>query len=727
MLDVSAAFREAVVADRRRVLVRAVVDISDPDLTFLPTQSSGQAVISHPEEVHDKILTLGGPFATLEANRWLLDGEFSIMPDNPATIQEQVGFVGDALSGADGTFSPPVWVAERFAHVYVLQACSVHFPEADFNGLADTFTVEVLEGGVVRYTETVTGNRAASVSFRGFTVYNPDTIRVTVSKWSLPGHRIRVPEIVPGIYERWDGGDLAEVNVVQQGNVSCLSLPFGTCLLKMDNQDRRFEPSGKDGLFQSIEERQGIDIFLGVALGGGESEYKRVGIFYQSNGGWRTGSNDMTMQWDLVDIVGLLADRTFLPPDTLPTTLEGWLTAIVGQLGENFAHRYIVDPAYAGLPVTASRDDIKDITCGELLRHVCMATGTWPRADASSGRLTAEPLWSQGNTLDLDNLASYPSIRANDEVAALLFTLSDGTEIVVAGTSAASPKTVSVKNPFIHTQAQALAAARLILATYGGNQMETVGRGNPSSEIGDVDTVWLTPSTASTGRRIRQTFQFSQGVLQGCQSTLLQASGSFLFQASKLITESGTFTSPPGVRLLRVIIGQAGQGGGRGHDGYLSTSGDSVIAGPGEMGLPGWGGKIWYGEVPCNEEQAFTVHIGQGGAPGTVYGAPGAEGEETTFGTYSSANGAFYPNGFTDVASGTSFGHTGVAVPAPNTGDGGAGGEGGEAGIGYMRTRTSESGMSWSDFVKVKDPGPGQPGKQGASGFVLVYWDKEAT
>ena len=66
MLEASAAFREAVVAPRRRMAVRAVVDISDPDLVFLPTASSGEAVLSRPAEIHDKILTIAAQIASLD-------------------------------------------------------------------------------------------------------------------------------------------------------------------------------------------------------------------------------------------------------------------------------------------------------------------------------------------------------------------------------------------------------------------------------------------------------------------------------------------------------------------------------------------------------------------------------------------------------------------------------------------------------------------------------------
>lgn len=731
MIQSSEAYRAAVTGDSRRMLLRAVIDIIDPDITYTTPTSSGEAVFSRPEQLYDKEMEISPNYATLERNRWLLDGSFLIYPDNYQGSGQQ-GFSGDVLSGDDGTFTDPPWVQLNFSNVSILQACSVYFPGADFDGVPDTFTVEVIQGGTAYFTQTVTGNREEWAAFDGFTVQNPDCIKITVSKWSLPGRRMRIPEIIPGLYEAWTGDMIAAFTVTQQANFACLALPYGTCTLSMDNLDRRFEPRSKDGVFQSIEERQGITVSIGPRLPDGTAEYKQVGVYYQAAGGWTTGDNGLTMTWDLVDIVGLIADREYIPPSSLPTTLGAWVGSIVAQLGTNFANRYTVDPNYSGQALTCALADVQGQKCGQILMWACMATGTFPRADNSTGNLAVEPFWSQGNKLDLDNLNTYPIMKANGDLGSIIFTLNDGnqTQYVVGGTSAASPDTVSVQNPFIKTQAQALTAARMILSTYGGNQLETTGRGDPSSEIGDVDTVWLNESSATTGRRMSQTLQFSEGVLRDCQSIILQADGSFLFESMAVITESGSWTAPAGVTRLRVIIGQGGQGSGRGQDGYVSGSGNlpgsGVAAGEGQPGMDGAGGKIWSGTIDINPQQVFQVTIGQGGAAGPAYGQAGSEGGETTFGPYSSANGEVYPLGYTDIASGSSYGRTGVQSPSAGTSDGAAGGAGGTAGAGYWEQLFWPDGRprGW-DFVITVEPGPGHPGKAGASGFVVVYWDKD--
>ena len=135
-----------------------------------------------------------------------------------------------------------------------------------------------------------------------------------------------------------------------------------------------------------------------------------------------------------------------------------------------------------------------------------------------------EPLPSGGKALTLGNLAAYPVTRANIDVGKIVVNLADGnqTQIVIDGNEPASDNQIAISNPFIHTSAAAQTAAAYILQFYGGNLVETTGRGDPASEIGDLDTIELAEETSATGRRQMQSFKYQNGVLQSCQSKFLE-------------------------------------------------------------------------------------------------------------------------------------------------------------------------------------------------------------
>lgn len=703
MTDPSPEYYAAITADARRILLRAVIDIIDPDIVYQTAESSGASPYSKLDQLHDKNMDALARYETLEYNRWLLNGSFAVSPDDPQDTTGQMGFQSSGVSGEDGAFSPEVWLEQPFSGVSILQACSIYFPSADEDGYPVDFTVDVMQGGTAYFTKTFTGNTETQIDLDGFTVQDPDAIRVTVTRWSLPGHRFRVVEIIPGIYETWDQSMLASFSVVQQANFACLALPYGTCNLSMDNLDRRFEPRNKQGIFKSIEERQGIEISIGVKMPDGTASYQPTGVYYQYAGGWKTGENGLTMEWQLVDIIGLLTGRQYIPPDTLPTTLEGWAASLVEQLGVNFQGKYLVDQTYSAMSLVTTADKVTGKSCGDILLWICQATGTFPRADNTTGKLAIEPYWNEGSKMTLDNMTAYPVMKANDDLAAIIFTLADGTQYVVSGNATASSATVSVENPFLTTKQQALTAARMILSTYGGNQYEITGRGNPASEIGDVDTVWLDESSAVTARRMTQTFSVQNGVLQGCQSTLLQADGAFMFENRAVLTASGSWTAPSGVKQLRVILVGKGSNGGNGTDGSWEEAGVD--------GADGSGGKVWAGTIDINDGQTFSVSVG----------------DETAFGAYSSANGTVYPYGYTDVASGDSFARTGVKDPIEGSGDGGAGGLGGVQGNRHEETirQTDEEGNVTEMTITVVDnyPTNGTAGVDGVTGCAVVYWD----
>lgn len=520
MLSTSAAYKAAVTGTVRRTYVRAAVGIIDPDIVFTSVSGSDEAECSQPEQVHDAVFDSSDTVMSLELNRVLLDGSFTPLQSDDV---RQVGYVGLALAGDDGSFEEPQTVTLSFSGVETLQAITLGFSTKPYDGVPLAFTVTC---GTQSWDYTA--NRASRVVIEDFAESSPTSITLTIESWSIPGRRMRIIEIYPGLYEEWTLDDLYALSVTQQANFASTALPYGTCQLSVDNSDRRFEPSNPEGIFKSIEERQGVDISIGVELTGGAVEHKRIGKYYQYSGGWKTGRNSMTIDWSLVDIIGLLSSREYIPPTTLPTTVSEWLASIVGQMGTLFKSAYTADKSLADKTLSPdSRESVTGKKCSDIIMWVALAAGGYAVAD-NRGRLAIKKLPTGGGTVTLDNIIDYPTVSANQDIAFISFTLHDGsgTQYIVDGTAAASSNTISVDNPFIKTQTQADAAAAIILAFYGGNAYSTTGRGDPASEVGDVDTLSITDEISATARRVSQTFAYSEGVLQGCQATFIEVSES---------------------------------------------------------------------------------------------------------------------------------------------------------------------------------------------------------
>lgn len=157
------------------------------------------------------------------------------------------------------------------------------------------------------------------------------------------------------------------------------------------------------------------------------------------------------------------------------------------------------------------------------------------------------------------------------------------------------------------------------------------------------------------------------------------------FDERVVLTGEGTFTFPSDAEDAEAVLIQAGQGGKCGHKGEdgkkvslswtetglggIQTSytgyGFGAISKGGEAGEPGAGGKILRIRLNLTAGRTFAYKCGTGGS-GAPYDpdAPdtaGAQGGETTLGTYSSASGTVSPDGYVDPITGERFAGNGDA------------------------------------------------------------------
>lgn len=687
MISSSENFKKAAVADIRKSAISILVDIIDPNIVYKAADYQSLSSYSNLPGLYDKDFSEPKKFATLEKDRWILDGSFDLYED---TKKSEI-YISENLCDENGNFSPSEYATINFENVSVLQSCSVYFPDNDYDGYPLDFKVEILQNENVYFSKEYTSNSEKVIKIEGFTVPNPDAIKVSVSKWSIGKRRLRIVEIVPGIYEKWDANKISDLSIKHQGDPSCISLPYGTCSLTIDNSDKRFEARNKNSVFKSIEDRQKVSVSIGFELQDKSVELKECGPFFQYSGGWKTSDNGMTISWDLVDIIGLLQEKNFYIPEILPTYLDGWISLIVSHLGNNFSDMYEVHSSYIYESVLCrSKEDLKDLSCGDILRYVCMVTGTFPRR--KNGKLYVGPIEENGNKITLDNIIEYPEISANEDVSSISFKIFDGSEeentYTLSGNSTASNNDLDIKNPFVTSESIAIKTAKNIIKYYGGFVCNVNGRGDPSSEIGDIDALWIDESSSISGIRTEQDFSFNNGVLSKCKSVLMQPNGYNLYFSVYVFSTSTTWTVPENCTNVKFLLIGKGENGINGLNGDWDSDG--------ENGADGSGGKIYIGSMDVLPGQNFEIEIS----------------ENTSFGEFSSKDGVVYENGYADIYTGVCYARTGVENPLPGSGDGGKGGEGGLKG-----EKHTEDGNEIIDMY----PTNGKNGSSGAYGSVIIY------
>lgn len=760
MIEKSDAYRAAITGDTRRMQIQAVVDILDPEIIRGEVVTSTPDEYSDVAEIYDRDFTSAPVRATLEPGRWLLNGKTPLFPDDPDELTGVKNYTSEEMCGEDCTFENPPFAEITFSNCDILQTATVVFSDNEQDAFPVDFKCEIYIGDEtpsVAATVEIADNTERSVGMYGFTVYSPTRVKITALKMSKPYSRLRIAEIVPGIYETWSGDEIESISITQQASTSMVRLPYTTCKLTALNKNNRFSPVAEDGVFLSLQDGEPVKVNIGVTLEDGSVDWTQVGTYYQKTGGWSMPSMGLTMTWNMVDIIGLLADRKFVLPETLPTTLSGWASEICGQLGSAFKGKYYVPAELAALELTATAEELEDKTCGELLRSLALASGTYCRADAQTGGIVLLEKEQKGRSLvDFDNMNSYPNLAANSGCAQVIFnveTKSVGSNLqetttteqyAYPGTNAASDTTLTVDDLFLNDEEARQKAVRQIVEEYGGNKITCRWRGDPSVEAGDVVNVQLTDTVINSARVIKQEFNFKNGVMTNLKAELIQGTGIKNYENRTLIIEDGVYTVPDGVTEIYVIIiggGDSGYGGNWGN----STTGAEIIGdwfrgSDGASGDPGEGGNVFYVTLQVTPGQQFDVEIGEGGVyEGQANPYKNFSGEDTKFGSYSSASGAKYPLGFSDLASGNVYaqegsqiytvdglGHTyTIGSSAISYGAGGAGGRGGTGDYNTWSDWTDSNGNTYhvKTYVMATAGEPGAPGKQGC---VIIY-DTEAS
>ena len=737
MIEHSAAYDEAITASSRKILPLVAFDLIDPDYQFSGYESNDESPYSLTEQAAERTTVKDDVreiTASLERNRWLLNGSSVVEPDDKNDRQGHVGWESESISDDDGILSAQPWLEIAFSGVSVVQAVTVRFFSGGLDGIGEDFTIQFFSGDSLIETVGITGNQDESRVLDGFTVHYPTRARISISKWSNPHRRVRLSQFLLGLYEEWDGKTVSMVDIYTESTFSGLSLPYSTCTVEIDNSKHRFDPYAPNSIFASIEERQAISVKFGTRLGDGKVEWIPCGRYYQqSMDGWKL--KDLTIQFSLLDVIGMLTKRDFVVPSTLPTTLKGWIEAIMSSLGVNFTNRYRVDSEIASLPLTAVKEDVEGKTCGVILRFVCMATNTWPHQDMSTGNLWISKIaFVDGNRITLDNMPSYPVMSENEQIADITFQLDKDASgkvqsVTFPGTNTQSEISLNVSNPFIHTADDARKALISCLFKYGGRSFQVTHRGNPTSETGDIQSVDTQFGASISARLYKQQLKLDKGVMRNMPSYLVQSPNDFLYSNKTVLTGAGTWASPITGTIKITVIGggNGGMGGGGGVYKSSGPGGFSHFDPPDTTGGEGGpGGKVFIVEFSVTAGQTIAYSCGEGGAGGPGgygNGTPGSPGADTTFGVFSSENGTVYANGIMDVQSGTVYARAGASYGSSISGSYGSGGTGGIQGengvIVYYKASEEDIGYRW---YTGKEAEPGTPGESGKPGCVILEW-----
>lgn len=157
------------------------------------------------------------PIATLEVNRWLLNGKFKTPEERRRSFWSQ------DISDENGGFSNPPSIEISFDQQYSSVGLTLNFDTAT-SEFCSSVGIQWYQSEVLKSDKTFYPDSASY--FCENTVEAFDKIVITINKTSLPYRRARIDRIVFGLLRAFDMTELQNVNITNEADLSSLSLPI---------------------------------------------------------------------------------------------------------------------------------------------------------------------------------------------------------------------------------------------------------------------------------------------------------------------------------------------------------------------------------------------------------------------------------------------------------------------------------------------------------------------
>ena len=284
MYSVSDAYRsESRKTIRNQSLVYVVFKIEDIEaVDSASINTNGEAAISDAFGIlsHNNVRY---EYATLERNRWLLDGSFDISPEVFLDMEYQ-GFVSSELSDDRGQYTTAPILEITFPKYYSFVGLTIKFSDIMYDYPTEVWVsayyddVEVFRkrynpDGPTLETDPIPSEEEAYVN----------GLRIEFSKTRVPYRRVRVESLVLGVILEFDNDNIESLSWNRSCSLISTELPSENTSLKIIDYDKNFSPERPRGVYGYLQSRQSIIVRIGYMLDNGTVEYINAGSVYTTS------------------------------------------------------------------------------------------------------------------------------------------------------------------------------------------------------------------------------------------------------------------------------------------------------------------------------------------------------------------------------------------------------------------------------------------------------------
>lgn len=238
-------------------------------------------------------------YGTLESRQFLMDGSFSLFPDEPEA--EYWGFWSTTQSGPDGRFAEPPVLEIAFSQEHSSAGLTLHFYEPTGDWASDVLiqwygpNEELL--GTGRFAPDAV-DYYCEKKVEGYR-----KVKITFLATSRPGRYLKLSALDYGVSMTFSGREVVTAHVLESIDPLSSELSINTLNLTLFNGDGAFSILNPNGVFDVLQHKQKFTVYEDVRQDDGQSVAHNMGTFYLSE--WEN-SSDTLASFTATDAVGLL-------------------------------------------------------------------------------------------------------------------------------------------------------------------------------------------------------------------------------------------------------------------------------------------------------------------------------------------------------------------------------------------------------------------------------------
>lgn len=293
-------------------------------------------------------------YGTLEDRQFLMDGSFSLFPEEPAG--QFWGLWSRQQSGEDGRFAVPPVLEISFSQEHSSAGVTLYFYEPTGDWATDVLVQWYGAAGELLATARCAPDAVDYYCPCKATGYR--SMRLTFYATNRPGRYLKLAGLDYGVAMTFAGDQVRQAHVLEEVDLLSSEVRINTLDLTLFNKDGAFSILNPGGVFDVLQHKQRFTVWEDVReTAQAEKVSHNMGTFYLSE--WENTS-DTLASFSAVDAVGLL--------DSAPHrggVYDTTAAALAADILEGYD--YQLDPSLAGqlvrgwLPVGTRRSSLQQL------------------------------------------------------------------------------------------------------------------------------------------------------------------------------------------------------------------------------------------------------------------------------------------------------------------------------------------------------------------------------